>query len=415
MTPPSPFLELRERVLKTILARRITLGVFAVVALVVKFTTGISFHNPLYYMPLAWFLITFPFASLVRRQHSERSLHWVHTAFFVAEIAIITLFVHWMGGSEWIGNVFYLFTVIYANLFLPPLQGYLVTGIVVLAYTGLVLLEFAGVVPHRSLFGIPGDAYRSLPYALTTILAGCAGVYAVLTYTVRTFAEMDARKNRMLAKREAELAALSGRLVSAQDAERRRLARALHDTLGQSLAAVRLRVAALRGRIDPEESRAIHAIVDQAIQETRTLAYSLRPPLLDDLGLEASLRRLAAMVEEGSGLEVSLDLDQGERLPAPVEGLLFSVVQEALLNVDRHARAHRATVRLHRLSDRVTLEVEDDGVGFDADEPSGLGLRGMVERVEAAGGTARVLSSPGQGTRIAVELRRETDSGPHCG
>jgi len=415
MSPIDRFVDLKERVLRTILARRVTLGVFAGVALVVKFTSGISYLNPLYYTPVAWFLLTFPFATLVRRQKSERWLHWVHTGYFLAEIALITLFVHWMGGSEWIGNIFYLFTVITANFFLPRMQGYLVTAVVILLYAGLALLEYAGVIPHRSLFALLGEPHRSLSYTLTTILAGVVGVYLVLTYTVRTFTEIDANKNRMLAKREAELAALSNRLLSAQDVERRRIAHELHDTLGQSLAAVRLRLAALRDRIGADEHEAMAATVDQAIRETRTLAYSLRPPLLDDLGLVPSLRRLAAMVREGSGLEVSLELEEGERPSGAVESLLFSVAQEALSNVERHAKARRVVIRLRRHPGRLGFEVEDDGVGFRPEDRSGLGLRGMVERVEAAGGRVHVVSSPGSGARISVEVPCETDPGPRCG
>ena len=410
MSPTNEFDDLKQRVLRTILARRVTLGVFAAVALGVKFSSGISYLNPLYYTPLAWFLLTFPFATLVRRQRSERWLHRVHTAYFLAEVALITLFVHWMGGSEWIGSIFYLFTVITANFLLPRRQGYLVTAAVILFYAGLVLLEYAGVIPHRSLFVLQESPYRSLPYALTTVLAGVVGVYVVLTYTVRTFSEVDAAKNRALAAREAELASLSGRLLTAQDEERRRIAHALHDTLGQSLAAMRLRLAALRDRIDPAEHEALSAAVDQAIRETRTLAYSLRPPLLDDLGLVPSLRRLAEMVSEGSGLAISLELEEGKRPSAATESLLFSVVQESLANVTRHARARRATIRLSRSPGRLAVEVEDDGVGFEPEARSGLGLCGIKERAAAAGGTAEIVSGRGRGTRVRVEVPCEADS-----
>ena|GEM_PF-331824 len=408
------FQELKESVLRTILARRITLGVFAAVALIVKFTSGISYLNPLYYTPLAWFLMTFPFAFLVRQQHKEKQLHWVHAGFFIAEIALITFFVHWMGGSEWIGNIFYLFTVLYANFFLPRLQGYLITALVILLYSSLVLLEYSGVIPHRSLFAMLGEPYRSLSYTLTTILAGAIGIYAVLAYTVRSFTEIYARKNRALAEREEELARLSRRLLSAQEDERRRIAHELHDKLGQSLAAVKLHIGALRKSLPDEQRKEILGIVDQAIVETRSLAYSLRPPLLENLGLLPSIHQLAEMIEASSGIEVRLAMEEGKRLPRPVESLLFTVAQEAIKNVQGHAQANRVVVTLSRKPGRVTLAIEDDGIGFQATDSQGLGLLGIRERVEGIGGRLIITSTVGNGSCVTVEVPDETNPCSDC-
>ncbi len=405
-----PFEELQGTVTKTILARRITLGVFAAVALVVVLTSRISYLNPLFYAPLGWFLITFPFQFLVNRQRTERALHWVHAGFFMAEIVFVTLFVYLTGGSQWIGNIFYLFTVIYANFFLPPLQGYLITTLVILLYSLVVLLEYAGILPHQFLFPVHGDPYHSLSYNITTILAGVVAVYTVLAYTVRAFTNIYARKNRALAERERELAELSRRLLTAHEEERRRIARELHDNLSQSLAAVKLHLATLRDEIPDEQRREIFTTIDQAIAETRTLAYSLRPPLLDDLGLVPSLERFAEMVTKASGLDVRVHLEDKERLPRPVESLLFYVVQEALRNVRHHARAKRADVTLTRRPGSVVLSVEDDGVGFRPQEAQGLGLRGIQERVEVSGGRMEITSSPGRGTTVTVEVPYETDS-----
>ena len=405
-----PFEELQKTVTKTILARRITLGAFAAVALVVVLTSQISYLNPLFYAPLGWFLITFPFQYLVDHQRTERTLHWVHAGFFMAEIVFVTLFVYLTGGSQWIGNIFYLFTVIYANFFLPPLQGYLITALVILLYSLVVLLEYAGILPHQFLFPVHGDPYHSLSYNLTTILAGVVAVYTVLAYTVRAFTNIYARKNRALLERERELAELSRRLLTAHEEERRRIARELHDNLSQSLAAVKLHLATLRNEIPDKQRREIFTIIDQAIVETRTLAYSLRPPLLDDLGLVPSLERLAEMVTKASGLDVHLHLEDKERLPRPVESLLFYVVQEALRNVRLHARAKRVDVTLTRKPGSVMLSVEDDGVGFRPQEAQGLGLRGIQERVEVSGGQMKIISSPGRGTTITVEVLYETDS-----
>ncbi len=404
MPAETGFAELKATVLKTVMARRITLGVFSAVALIVIFITRISYLNPLFYAPLVWFLLTFPFKYMIERQTNEGSLHWVHAGFFIAEIVIITFLIHLMGGSEWIGIIFYLFTVIYANFFLPELQGYLITGLVVLLYSGLVLLEYSGVIPHRSLFPVYKAPYRSLTYNLTTILAGAVGVYAPLAYTVRAFTAIYAQKNRALRERGRELSRLSRRILSAQEEERRRIAHTLHDELGQTLAAVKLELSALRGRIPEERMNMLRGMIDQAISQTRDLAHSLRPPLLDDLGLGPSLRRLGEMVEEASDLKVRLHIDLAERLSQEHEGLLFSATQEALRNIQAHARAQHVEISLTRTPESIVLTVTDDGVGFDPEELPGLGLRGIKERVEGIGGKMRIISRPGEGTRIELEV-----------
>jgi signal transduction histidine kinase len=121
------------------------------------------------------------------------------------------------------------------------------------------------------------------------------------------------------------------------------------------------------------------------------------------------LERLAEMVTKASGLDVRVHLEEGDRLPRPVESLLFYVVQEALRNVRRHARAKRADVTLTRRPGSVVLSVEDDGVGFRPQEAQGLGLRGIQERMEVSGGWMEITSSPGRGTTITVEVPYETN------
>jgi signal transduction histidine kinase len=407
---PSPFGELKAGVVRTILARRVTLGVFSAVALVILLVSRISYLNPLFYAPLVWFLLTFPFKYLIGRQRTNRALHAVHTGFFIAEIALITVLVHLMGGSEWIGNIFYLFTVIYANVFLPRRHGYLVTGIVIAFYAGLVLLEYSGFLPHRSLFAVLGEPYRSLSYNLATILAGTVGVYAVAAFTVRTFTDIYARKNRMLAARERQLSEMSRHLLGAQDEERRRIARELHDDLIQSLAAVKLHLGPVRDRIGDEAHHELFEIVDQAIAQTRTLAYSIRPPLLDDLGLIPSLRRLADTVEADNDVAVRIDSDVDARLNVSVESLLFYVAHEALQNVVKHADARTVTIEVRHEPPLVRLTVTDDGVGFRPQDPRGLGLQGIRERVEVSGGTCTLSTAPGRGTCVSVEIPCDVDS-----
>ncbi len=406
------FNELKSGVIRTILIRRITLGIFTAVALAVVFLSRISYLNPLVYAPLAWFLLTFPFKLVIERQKTLRGLHWAHTAFFIAEIFLITVLIHMMGGSEWIGSVFYLFTVIYANFFLPRLHGALVTGLVVASYTGLVMLEYAGVIPHRSLFEPFAQPYQSLSYNVATILAGTVSVYAVVAFTVRTFMGVYSRKNRMLAAREHQLARMSKRLLTAHDEERRRIARGLHDELIQSLAAIKLHLAPVRDELGEERCREIYSIIDDAIAQTRTLAYSVRPPLLDDLGLQPSLERLAQVVGDESGLEVQIQTELDDRLDTPIESLLFHVAQEGLQNVVRHAHANHVDISVAADADagRARLSIRDDGVGFRPDDPQGLGLRSVRERVEVCGGAMSIDSAPGCGATVLVEVPYRDDS-----
>jgi len=398
MVSDPDFAELKATVIKTVMARRITLGAFSAIALIVILLTKISYLNPLFYAPLVWFFLTFPFKYLVERQTNPTGLHWAHAGFFIAEIVLITALIHLMGGSEWIGVIFYVFTVIYANFFLPELQGYLITGLVVLLYSSLVILEYFGVIPHRSLFPPYEAPYRNLAYNLTTILAGAAGVYGALSYTVRAFTEIYARKNRALRARERELSKLSQRILSAQDEERRRIARVLHDELGQTLAAVKLELAA-----GGDVTRA-QGLIDRAISQTRDLAHSLRPPLLDNLGLGPSLRRLGRMVEEAGNVDVRVRVEITERLPQEHEGLLFSAAQEALRNIEAHAQARHVEIAVEQREGAIVLVVTDDGIGFNHAAVPGLGLRGIRERVEGIGGRMSVFSRPREGTRLEVEV-----------
>ena len=404
------FDELRAGVVRTILARRITLGVFSAIALAAMLLARMSLLNPLFFAPFVWFLLTFPFGYLIQRQATARRLNLVHMCFFLVEITLITVLIHFMGGVEWIGITFYLFTVIYANFFLPRPHGAVVTGLAVAFYAVLVIAEYLGWIPHKTLFAGEAEPYRNLFYVITTIVCGGATVYAIVAFTVRWFTAVYMQKNRVLAARETQLARMSKRLVHAQDDERRRIATELHDELIQSLAAIKLHLTPVSDRMGEEAFDEITGIVDQAISQTRTLAYSLRPPLLDDLGLVPSLKRLAATIEEEGGPKVRLSCRVDRPLDVSLESLLFFVAQQALMNVVRHARAAQVLIDLQTKPGSVRLVIEDDGIGFRPRDGEGLGLRGIRERVEISGGSVVVESSPWNGTVIRVEVPSHADS-----
>jgi signal transduction histidine kinase len=208
------------------------------------------------------------------------------------------------------------------------------------------------------------------------------------------------------------LKSLSSGLVEMQEEERRRLARELHDEIGQTLTAVKLNLQTVQRRVDgvatgPEIEDSI-AVVQAALQQVRSLALDLRPSLLDDLGLVATLRwyldRQAQLGEFDVGL-VARPADL--RLPPRLELVCFRIVQEALTNVLRHADATHVQVVLEQQGSQVDLVIQDDGTGFDvaaalarAAQGTSLGLVGMQERAALAGGQVQIDSALGHGTEV---------------
>ncbi len=216
------------------------------------------------------------------------------------------------------------------------------------------------------------------------------------------------RAETALREQREQLAALSRRLIEAQEAERRSIARELHDDLGQVLTAIRLNLE--KARVDPGESI---DLVDQAIGRIRDLALDLRPAILDDLGLASALRWYGARETKRAGLVFRANVaDVEERLSPVVEITCFRLVQEALTNVVRHAQARSVTVTLDVKSDELVLDVSDDGRGFDLRETAhrvgreSLGLLGMQERVSLAGGTLSIDAAPGRGTLLRARFPR---------
>jgi len=203
------------------------------------------------------------------------------------------------------------------------------------------------------------------------------------------------------------------RLVRAQEEERRRLRRDLHDGLGPRLAALTLKVGAARS-LYPQDPTAADALLTEleadmeaALTDLRRLVYGLRPPTLDQLGLLGAIRDATERYEPGpatNGLRISLRApEELPPLPAAVEVAAYRIVQEALTNVIHHARASYCTVRL-AVGDELELEITDDGVGLLADHRSGVGLNSMRERAVELGGTCVIEQQPSGGTRVLARL-----------
>jgi signal transduction histidine kinase len=248
-----------------------------------------------------------------------------------------------------------------------------------------------------------GDLYTQEDVGLLTTLAQSAA-----------FALENARLHE---ERIAMLRQQLARVTAAQEEERRRIARELHDGVGPTLAGANLRLRTARKLLEQdhhpaaEEVEEIAEQVQASIQDIRRLIYDLRPAVLDELGLVPALREYVVRYQEEQGLEVVLSLPEGEmRLPAPLETALFRILQEALNNVARHARARRVEVRLTWDEERVTLHVADDGQGFDpraAQVGAHVGLWSMRERVKQLGGRFEVESAPGAGTKVEAVIPLE--------
>jgi two-component system sensor histidine kinase UhpB len=210
--------------------------------------------------------------------------------------------------------------------------------------------------------------------------------------------------------------ALSNRLAEAEDVERQRISRELHDQVGQNLTALGINLNILRSKMPPDGPGALRGRIDDSlalIGETtdsiRHVMAELRPPVLSDYGLLAALRWYSQQFSVRTGIEMDVDGDEPDpRLSVPVEGALFRIAQESLNNVAKHARATKVEITLRKKDGKATLVIKDNGVGFDANRLSEIrragkwGLTNIAERVLSIGGEYDIQSSPDEGTSIIV-------------
>jgi signal transduction histidine kinase len=248
------------------------------------------------------------------------------------------------------------------------------------------------------------------------------GVWA-LVYAGRLENSLRRQRARDL-ELTSDLHRLSAKIVSAQEDERRMIARELHDEVGQTLAAIRVELAfaqrpdadasAIASRLDD-----VRTITEGALHTIRDLSHLLHPAMLDDLGLIAALESLAASFSSRQGVKVEFrHSNMDTRFSTDLETAVYRIVQEALSNVAKHARARTCRVSITRTRSLVRLAIEDDGSGFAAAPGgdaarSGLGLIGVRERATLLGGTLNVVTASGEGTRLYVDLpiRKESDDG----
>lgn len=261
------------------------------------------------------------------------------------------------------------------------------------------------------------------------------GVMNVASYTLRRFTPEDvqllssignqiavaiesARLYEELQQKQEMRGELLHLVISTQEEERRRIARGLHDETSQALTSLAVKLEAVAGTLPPdaEQTKAklkeIQSIALGTLGEIHNVIYELRPTLLDDLGLIPAIKWHAENYLETAGIKAHLETaGQERRLPPEIETALFRIVQEATTNTVRHAHARSASISLEFEESSVAVHIEDDGRGFDPNEVAkakdsgrGLGLLSMKERVEHLGGVLSIMSEPGKGTQIQIEI-----------
>ncbi len=269
-------------------------------------------------------------------------------------------------------------------------------------------------------FGFPVQLLRAAA-ALTAAVFVMRFLRSFEVETQRRIAELQADRLEEAQNREAMRSELFRRVVAAQEAERQRIARELHDETGQALTALGLGLRGAATSLRQDEDKAAHnlrqleGMAARALDELRRLIADLRPSHLDDLGLDAALRWFAGEVHDRAPLEVRVEVAKELcELPETVNIAMFRIAQEAMTNVLKHAEAEHLWVRLYCTNEKVNLEIEDDGKGFDlagmqADQKTAWGLLGMEERATLCGGDLFLETTPGEGTRVRVSIPCHVD------
>ncbi|MGA1994398.1 MAG: sensor histidine kinase [Bryobacteraceae bacterium] len=263
----------------------------------------------------------------------------------------------------------------------------------------------------QNLVGEFAQFQSSLAHSLTLALSGGLILIAASMFYILRLERQTETRYQELARSRGELERLSARLLDAQEAERRKLSRELHDEVGQTLGVLLMdigRLSSALGEVPAEVAERIAGMRSQAersVETVRNMALLLRPSMLDDLGLIPALEWQGREVSRSSRIEVEVEAEGvSESLADETRICLYRLVQEALHNAVRHSGARNARVRIEQSDGRIRLRVTDDGHGFDPARTRGLGILGMEERVRRLGGKLRIQSEPGKGTTVEADL-----------
>lgn len=292
---------------------------------------------------------------------------------------------------------------------LAPFDGWSMTALVMALLTATGVFLFLAMVALRPL--------REIENVVSRVRRGDFGARVGGSLVAdRDMARVGAMFNLLLDRLNddrARMHKLASLVIEAGDRERADLARELHDSTAQQLAALKLQLsAAERDCLDSEIAQrlqAMRALAGEALEEVRLLANVVHPRVLDDLGLPVALRKLARDAAPSNAIEIDVAADAGsDSLPHEVASVLYRVAQGAVHNVLRHAEARRVELHLSSNGGVASLEVADDGQGFDVElaerKRPGMGLFTMRERLALAGGQLRILSKPGVGTRVVASV-----------
>jgi len=249
-----------------------------------------------------------------------------------------------------------------------------------------------------------------MPYLLG-FLASAAAVAALAAQAFRLLRRAHRLEER-LAERNSKLHAFAVELIRAEEDQRSRIARELHDGLGQMMTAVTIELKVLHDAAPPTLQPRVDdvgALAAQVMTEMRRISQELRPAILDEMGLGEAVRGLVARLQRHGALDVALAIEGSlERLPADSTIACYRLVQEALNNIMRHSGAKKAAVRLLRSADHLEVQITDDGKGFDYDPAAKLdghfGLLGLEERIRAIGGRFEFGRNQPTGTRLTAQF-----------
>jgi two-component system sensor histidine kinase UhpB len=298
----------------------------------------------------------------------------------------------------------YLATRLHEGSGMPVLVGFVLTGLLVSVAVNFVLLKLAFLPLTR------------LREAMGQVQTGQLNTRAPVTGLDPDADQLARAFNTMLAALDDVSKSRASQILSAQEQERKRIARELHDETSQVLTSLLISLALLEESVTSEEARKrvadTRSLAHQTLRAVRNLSIDLRPSALDDLGLLPALRWYIKEYQQKCGIEVEFNASGlKQRLPAEMETALYRVIQEALTNTAKHAHARRAWVVVSEEDNSVRACVRDDGEGFDAQavlrtpwQDRGLGLAGMQERATLLDGSIKIESQPGTGTTIDVTL-----------